>query len=127
LLLFFFVYNKQDLQEEYAEEAGRTGRTRLLLTITISGRKKELESRFELDELAKLIIRFFSSSNYSIHFHSYRCADWLNVQTYDYHGSRDKIAEHHSALMQAANANDDDKDLNQVLTSIVSISILSIF
>jgi chitinase len=43
----------------------------------------------------------------------YRCADWLNVQTYDYRGSRDKIAEHHSALMQATSAEGDDKDLNQ--------------
>jgi hypothetical protein len=41
------------LQEEYAEEAGRTGRPRLLLSITISGVKKQLESRFNLDELAK--------------------------------------------------------------------------
>ncbi|CAF3379172.1 unnamed protein product [Rotaria sp. Silwood1] len=84
----------KDLQEEYAEEASRTGRTRLLLTITISGIKEQLESRFDLQELAK-------------------CTDWLNVQTYDYRGSRDKIAEHHSALMQAANAEDDEKDLNQ--------------
>ncbi|CAF0798949.1 unnamed protein product [Rotaria sordida] len=84
----------KDLQEEYAEEAGRTGRARLLLTVTISGIKEQLESRFDLQELAK-------------------CADWLNVQTYDYRGSRDKIAEHHSALMQAANAQDDEKDLNQ--------------
>ena len=44
----------------------------------------------------------------------YRCADWLNIQTYDYRGSRDKIAEHHSPLMQATSAEGDDKDLNQV-------------
>jgi chitinase len=43
----------------------------------------------------------------------YRCADWLNVQTYDYRGSRDKIAEHHSSLMQATSAEGDEKDLNQ--------------
>jgi chitinase len=41
------------------------------------------------------------------------CADWLNVQTYDYRGSRDKIAEHHSSLMQATSAEGDDKYLNQ--------------
>jgi hypothetical protein len=51
--LYILIDNEQELQEEYAEEAGRTGRTRLLLTITISGIKKQLESRFELDELAK--------------------------------------------------------------------------
>ncbi|CAF3301864.1 unnamed protein product [Rotaria socialis] len=84
----------KDLQEEYAEEAGRTGRSRLLLTVTISGIKKQLESRFDLQELAK-------------------CADWLNIQTYDYRGSRDKIAEHHSSLMQAINAESNEKDLNQ--------------
>lgn len=50
LLLFLII---KELQEEYAEEAGRTGRTRLLLSITISGVKKQLESRFELEELAK--------------------------------------------------------------------------
>lgn len=44
----------------------------------------------------------------------FRCADWLNVQTFDYRGSQDKIAEHHSPLMQAANADGDDKYLNQV-------------
>ncbi|CAF1348435.1 unnamed protein product [Adineta ricciae] len=84
----------KDLQEEYAEEAGRTGRARLLLTVTISGIKKELESRYDLAELAK-------------------CADWLNVQTYDYRGSRDKIAEHHSPLMPATHVEGRDKDLNQ--------------
>ncbi|CAF1155653.1 unnamed protein product [Adineta steineri] len=84
----------KDLQEEYAEEAGRTGRPRLLLTVTISGIKQQLESRFDLNELSK-------------------CADWLNVQTFDYRGSRDKIAEHHSPLMQATSAEGDDKDLNQ--------------
>ncbi len=59
------IDNEQDLQEEYAEEAGRTGRTRLLLTITVSGVKKQLESRFELDELAKLAFhpRFLPLSN----------------------------------------------------------------
>jgi len=36
------------------------------------------------------------------------------VQTYDYRGSRDKIVEHHSPLMAAANPKDDEKDLNQV-------------
>jgi hypothetical protein len=49
------MINEQELQEEYAEEAGRTGRTRLLLTITVSGVRKQLESRFDLEELAKLI------------------------------------------------------------------------
>ena len=44
---------EQDLLEEYNEEAGRTGRARLLVTITISGVLSDLESRFELDELAK--------------------------------------------------------------------------
>lgn len=44
----------------------------------------------------------------------FRCADWLNVQTYDYRGSQDKIAEHHSALMTATSAEGDDKFLNQV-------------
>ena len=44
----------KDLQEEYAEEAGRTGRSRLLLTVTVSGIRKQLESRFDLDELSKL-------------------------------------------------------------------------
>ena len=55
--LFSYSNNRnqflQDLQEEYAEEAGRTGRARLLLSITVSGIRKDLESRFELDELAK--------------------------------------------------------------------------
>ena len=101
------------MQEEYAEEAARTGRTRLLLTITISGVKKQLESRFELDELAKSVLLIFSRL-FFIYVDTHRCADWLNVQTYDYRGSRDKVAEHHSALMPAASATDDDKDLNQV-------------
>ena len=66
---FFLIKYQQDLQEEYAEEAGRTGRARLLLTITISGIKKELQSRFELDELAKLVFHsfFFLISYYPIH------------------------------------------------------------
>ncbi|CAF4468911.1 unnamed protein product [Rotaria socialis] len=97
----------KELQEEYAEEAGRTGRTRLLLTITVSGIKKQLESRFDLPELAK-------------------CADWLNVQTYDYRGSHDKIADHHSPLMEAKNAEDNDKDLNQnsAIKFIVSTGVV---
>jgi acetyltransferase-like isoleucine patch superfamily enzyme len=57
------------------------------------------------------------------HVYSYRCADWLNVQTFDYRGSRDKIAEHHSALMQATSAEGDDKDLNQVCRIIYQSSI----
>ena len=52
-----------------------------------------------------------------------RCADWLNVQTYDYRGSRDKIAEHHSPLMAATHAEGRDKDLNQVCTSRVLILV----
>lgn len=35
------------------------------------------------------------------------------MQTYDYRGAQDKIAEHHSALMQATSADGDDKYLNQ--------------
>ena len=46
-------------------------------------------------------------------FRTFRCADWLNVQTYDYRGAQDKVAEHHSALMQATSADGDDKYLNQ--------------
>jgi len=89
--------------------------------VTVSGIKKQLESRFDLDELAKFDITIsFLSITYV---YLYRCADWLNVQTFDYRGSRDKIAEHHSALMQATNADGDDKDLNQVCRIIYPSSI----
>ncbi|CAF0807539.1 unnamed protein product [Didymodactylos carnosus] len=84
----------RELQEEYAAEAERTGRQRLLITVTTSGIKKHLESRYDVEELSK-------------------CADWLNIQGFDYRGSQDKIAEHPSSLYSATTHSGADLDLNQ--------------
>uniref|UniRef100_A0A672ST40 chitinase n=1 Tax=Sinocyclocheilus grahami TaxID=75366 RepID=A0A672ST40_SINGR len=73
----------------YASEAKATGRPQLMLTAAVSAGKGTIDDGYEIAEVAKYL-------------------DFINVMTYDFHGTWERFTGHNSPLYQGSN---DEGDL----------------
>ncbi|XP_014434032.1 chitotriosidase-1 [Pelodiscus sinensis] len=69
----------QEMVEEFQEEAQRTGKGRLLLTAAVAAGKANIDGAYEIKNISKTL-------------------DFINLMTYDFHGSWEKVTGHVSPL-----------------------------
>ncbi|XP_059384618.1 acidic mammalian chitinase-like [Carassius carassius] len=70
---------KYELLEAYEAENAATGRPRLMLTALVAAQKGTIDAGYEIAEIAKYL-------------------DFINVMTYDFHGSWENVTGHNSPL-----------------------------
>ncbi|KAM9813923.1 acidic mammalian chitinase-like [Neosynchiropus ocellatus] len=73
----------KELVEAYAAEAKATGRPPLMLTAAVSAGKGTIDAGYEIAEIAKYL-------------------DFINVMTYDFHGTWERVTGHNSPLYRGA-------------------------
>ncbi|XP_028437891.1 acidic mammalian chitinase-like [Perca flavescens] len=73
----------QELRNAFESEGTATGRPRLLVTAAVSAVKGSIDASYEVTEIAKYL-------------------DFINVMTYDLHGTWDGVTGHHSPLYQSS-------------------------
>ena len=69
----------QELLDAYEAEAARSGRERLLLTAAVGAGKETIDAGYEVDKIGKIL-------------------DWINLMTYDFHGSWEDETGHNTAM-----------------------------
>lgn len=69
----------KELLEAFEAESAATGRPRLMLTAAVAAGKGTIDAGYEIAEIAK-------------------CLDFINVMTYDFHGSWERVTGHNSPL-----------------------------
>uniref|UniRef100_A0A3B4DSV0 chitinase n=1 Tax=Pygocentrus nattereri TaxID=42514 RepID=A0A3B4DSV0_PYGNA len=79
----------KELLEAYEAEGKATGRPRLMFTAAVSAGKGTIDAGYEIAEIAKYL-------------------DFINVMTYDFHGTWERFTGHNSPLYQGAH---DEGDL----------------
>ncbi|KAM8867698.1 acidic mammalian chitinase-like [Synchiropus picturatus] len=73
----------KELVEAYAAEAKATGRPRLMLTAAVSAGKGTIDAGYEIAEIARYL-------------------DFINVMTYDFHGTWETVTGHNSPLYRGS-------------------------
>uniref|UniRef100_W5KRD1 chitinase n=1 Tax=Astyanax mexicanus TaxID=7994 RepID=W5KRD1_ASTMX len=73
----------KELLEAYEAEANATGQPRLLLSAAVSAGKGTIDAGYEIAEIAKYL-------------------DFINVMTYDFHGTWERFTGHNSPLYQGS-------------------------
>ncbi|XP_067388001.1 chitotriosidase-1-like [Emydura macquarii macquarii] len=69
----------QEMAKEFKEEAQKTGKKRLLLSAAVAAGKTNIDGAYEVENISKAL-------------------DFINLMTYDFHGSWEKITGHVSPL-----------------------------
>nr|QOQ34523.1 chitinase [Bostrychus sinensis] len=83
----------KELLEAYEAEGTVTGRPRLLLSAAVSAGKATINAGYEVAEIAKYL-------------------DFINVMTYDFHGSWETLTGHNSPLYKGSHDTGDNVYLN---------------
>ncbi|XP_061074701.1 acidic mammalian chitinase-like [Conger conger] len=78
----------KELVEAYEAEGKATGRRRLMLTAAVSAGKGTIDAGYEIAEIGKHL-------------------DFINVMTYDFHGTWERFTGHNSPLYRGAQDNGD--------------------
>uniref|UniRef100_A0A8C2A098 chitinase n=1 Tax=Cyprinus carpio TaxID=7962 RepID=A0A8C2A098_CYPCA len=78
-----FTLLLKELTEAYEAEGKATGRARLMLTAAVSAGKGTIDDGYEIAEVAKYL-------------------DFINVMTYDFHGTWERFTGHNSPLYQGS-------------------------
>ncbi|XP_047424557.1 acidic mammalian chitinase-like [Mugil cephalus] len=73
----------KELLEAYVAEGAATGRPRLMITAAVSAGKGTIDAGYEIAEMAKYL-------------------DFINVMTYDFHGTWETVTGHSSPLYKGA-------------------------
>ncbi|KAJ7371554.1 hypothetical protein OS493_024896 [Desmophyllum pertusum] len=76
-----FTYLCAELMSAFEAEAAATGKPRLLLTAAVSAGHDTIDKAYEVAKLGRLL-------------------DILNLMTYDFHGSWDKVTGHHTPMVK---------------------------
>lgn len=118
----------QELLGAYVAEGTATGRSRLLVTAAVSAGKGTIDAGYEIAEMAKYtkmllptlspwlaVIMFWWTWS---HMHFIRYLDFINVMTYDFHGTWESVTGHHSPLYKGSQDTGDHAYLNTVSTEI---------
>nr|BAX00337.1 chitinase [Hexagrammos otakii] len=83
----------KELLEAYLAEGTATGRPRLMVSAAVSAGKANIDAGYEIAEMAKYL-------------------DFINVMTYDLHGTWESVTGHHSALYKGSQETGDNAFLN---------------
>ncbi|XP_054464903.1 acidic mammalian chitinase-like [Anoplopoma fimbria] len=83
----------KDLLEAYQAEGNATGRPRLLVSAAVSAGKGTIDAAYEIAEMAKYL-------------------DFINVMTYDFHGTWESVTGHNSPLYKGSQDTGDHVYLN---------------
>uniref|UniRef100_A0A8C6WZ31 chitinase n=1 Tax=Neogobius melanostomus TaxID=47308 RepID=A0A8C6WZ31_9GOBI len=83
----------KELSAAYAAEAQSTGQPRLLLSAAVSAGKATIDAGYDVPEIQKYL-------------------DFINVMTYDFHGTWETVTGHHSPLYKWTNDTGDNVYLN---------------
>ncbi|XP_073325999.1 chitinase-3-like protein 1 isoform X3 [Pagrus major] len=73
----------KELLEAYAAEGTATNRPRLMISTAVSAGIRTIDAAYEITELAKYV-------------------DFINVMTYDFHGTWESVTGHHSPLYKGS-------------------------
>ncbi|XP_057701990.1 acidic mammalian chitinase-like isoform X2 [Corythoichthys intestinalis] len=73
----------RELVQAFAAEANATGEIQLMLAASVAARKKIIDGGYEIAEIAKVL-------------------DFINVMTFDFHGSWERITGHNSPLFRGS-------------------------
>ncbi|XP_026116221.1 acidic mammalian chitinase-like [Carassius auratus] len=83
----------KELLEAYGAEGAATGRPRLMLSAAVAAGKENIDAGYEIAEIAKYL-------------------DFINVMTYDFHGSWETVTGHNSPLYRGSGETGDNIYLN---------------
>ncbi|XP_056278460.1 acidic mammalian chitinase-like [Pseudoliparis swirei] len=83
----------KELLEAYLSEGTATGRPRLMVAAAVSAGKATIDAGYEVAEMAKYL-------------------DFINVMTYDFHGTWESVTGHHSPLYKGSLETGDNVFLN---------------
>uniref|UniRef100_A0A672J9N9 Acidic mammalian chitinase n=1 Tax=Salarias fasciatus TaxID=181472 RepID=A0A672J9N9_SALFA len=83
----------KELLEAFEAEAKSTGQTRLLISAAVAAGKGTIDAGYEVAEIAKFL-------------------DFINVMTYDFHGTWETVTGHHSPLYKGSQDTGDHVYLN---------------
>ncbi|XP_029013331.2 probable chitinase 10 [Betta splendens] len=83
----------QELLEAYTAEGRASGKPRLIISAAVAAGKGTIDAGYDIAEMAKYV-------------------DFINVMTYDYHGSFDTVTGHNSPLYKGAHDTGDNVYLN---------------
>jgi len=97
------------LRQEFNRDTHLTNRSRLMLTAAISPAPSRIEQSYELPEIAQYL-------------------DFMNVMTYDFHGSWENTLGHHSALYSPTDDETDSIDyaINWIMNTSTPMSKLNL-
>ncbi|XP_016300450.1 acidic mammalian chitinase-like [Sinocyclocheilus anshuiensis] len=90
----------KEILEAYEAESAATGRPRLMLTAAVAAGKGTIDAGYEIAEIAKYL-------------------DFINVMTYDFHGSWESVTGHNSPLYRGSGDTGDNINFNTVLFTIM--------
>ncbi len=132
---FPWFYGVQELLGAYEAEGTATGRTRLLVSAAVAAGKGTIDAGYEIAEMAKYIKNATPNIIPMIschhvwwiwsHMHFNRYLDFINVMTYDFHGTWEHVTGHHSPLYKGSQDTGDHVYLNTVSTEIHFSAALS--
>ncbi|KAL8597655.1 hypothetical protein ACOMHN_031590 [Nucella lapillus] len=94
-----FVEFVKELKKAFEAEAASSGHPRLLLTMAVAAGKEKIDAAYDVPELSRQV-------------------DFINVMTYDLHGSWETQTGHNSPLYARSEETGDDRTLNIVRTSL---------
>ncbi|KAG7221560.1 hypothetical protein INR49_017091, partial [Caranx melampygus] len=83
----------KELLEAYTAEGTATGKPRLMISAAVSAGKGTIDAGYEIAEIAKYM-------------------DFINVMTYDFHGTWESVTGHHSPLYKGSQDTGDHVYLN---------------
>ncbi|ROL53246.1 Acidic mammalian chitinase, partial [Anabarilius grahami] len=85
----------KELLEAYKAEGSATGRPRLMLTAAVAAGKGNIDAAYEIAEIAKYL-------------------DFINIMTYDFHGSWETVTGHNGPLYRGSGDTGDNIYFNTV-------------
>ncbi|KAL8588978.1 hypothetical protein ACOMHN_065760 [Nucella lapillus] len=88
-----FTYLIRELKQAFDSEAARAGQPRLLLTAAVAAGKDNIDTAYDVPQLDRYL-------------------DFINLMTYDLHGSWETFTGHHTALYPRASETGDQRHLN---------------
>lgn len=100
--MFFSILLSQELKSAFEQESYHTGRQRLILTAAVPAGKSNIDAGYDIPNVARNL-------------------DFINIMTYDLHGSWDSTTGHNSPLYGRANEDPADATLNMVITKGISV------
>lgn len=121
-----WFYGVQELLQAYETEGTVTGQPRLMISAAVAAGKGTIDAGYEIAEMAKYgkILLSTLSPRLAVvmlrwtwsNMHFIRYVDFINVMTYDFHGTSESVTGHNSPLYKGSQDTGDHVYLNTVST-----------